>query len=442
MDTSTGTASDRRGEEAPRRQQLSAISVSLVAWSFDLFDLFIILYVASTIGPLLFPSSNPVLELTFTYASFAVTLLMRPVGSAIFGVFSDRHGRKRAMRASIIGVGIATGLMGAVPTYAAAGLLAPAIFVLLRLAQGVFVGGVVASSHTLGTETVSPRHRGLVSGLVGGGGAGLGAVMASIVFLLVSILFPGKEFDVWGWRVMFFTGMLGAVASWLVFTTAEESPIWKNQVQNAAHVEGTPLRTLAGSKYRSVFLLSMVLTTAAGTIYYLTLGFLPTLLAKNLNFAKQGSAIVLMFASLAAILSSIAFGEISERIGRRRTFLLTGALALVLLPLLINFLKGLGNNQPFMIAVTAIAIGVIANATYAPMLVFLNERFPTAIRATGTGMAWNGGFAIGGMMPFLVTLTSPTVADLPSRLIIFLGVAALVLIVGAVANPETRGEFK
>ena len=143
--------------QVTQRQVLTAGFASVVAWSFDLFDLFILLFVASTIGPLFFPSDVPTLSLAATYASFAVTLLMRPVGSAVFGNYADRHGRKRAMIVAVTGVGIVTALMGAVPTIYTIGILAPIVFLLLRVVQGVFVGGVVASTHTIGTETVPER---------------------------------------------------------------------------------------------------------------------------------------------------------------------------------------------------------------------------------------------------------------------------------------------
>ena len=158
--------------QVSQRQVLTAGFASVVAWSFDLFDLFILLFVASTIGPLFFPSDVPTLSLAATYASFAVTLLMRPVGSAIFGNYADRHGRKRAMIVAVTGVGIVTALMGAVPTIYQIGILAPIVFLVLRIVQGVFVGGVVASTHTIGTETVPERWRGLMSGAIGGAARG------------------------------------------------------------------------------------------------------------------------------------------------------------------------------------------------------------------------------------------------------------------------------
>lgn len=127
-----------RTQDVNRRQVVSAGIASVMGWSMDLYDLMIILYVASTIGPLLVPAGSTTLQLAFVYASFAVTLVMRPAGSAVFGSFADRNGRKKAMLVAITGVGVSTALMGLVPTYAVAGVGAPVLFVLLRLVQGLF----------------------------------------------------------------------------------------------------------------------------------------------------------------------------------------------------------------------------------------------------------------------------------------------------------------
>ena len=195
-----------RGEtSANQRQMINAIIASVLGWSLDLFDLFILLYVAPVVGALFFPSSNPALSLAAVYGSFAVTLLMRPLGSALFGHYADVHGRKVTMLIAIIGVGISTAVFGLLPTIGQVGVLAPIVFLLLRLVQGVFVGGVVASTHTIGTESVPVNWRGAMSGLVGGGGAGIGALLASFVFLITSSIFPGDAFAVWGWRFMFFS---------------------------------------------------------------------------------------------------------------------------------------------------------------------------------------------------------------------------------------------
>src|SRR6266702_3902860 len=234
------------------RQMVNAIIASVLGWSLDLFDLFILLYVAPVIGALFFPSTDATLSLAAVYASFAVTLLMRPISSAAFG---------------------------ALPTIAQAGIAAPIMFLILRLVQGVFVGGVVASTHTIGTESVPAKWRGAMSGLVGGGGAGIGALLASFVFLITSSVFPGEAFAQWGWRFMFFSGLLSSLLGWFIFRNLEESPFFNELQQQKAARKATaalsPVRTLFSSKYRAVLLINLLITFGGGAGYYLTSGYLP-----------------------------------------------------------------------------------------------------------------------------------------------------------------------
>ncbi|HEY2022918.1 MFS transporter, partial [Paraburkholderia sp.] len=268
------------------RQVMGAVAASCLGWALDLFDLFVLLFVAPVVGRLFFPSEHAMLSLAAVYASFAVTLLMRPLGSALFGSYADRRGRKGAMIVAVVGVGLSTAAFGLLPTVSQVGILAPILFLLLRLVQGVFVGGVVASTHTIGTESVAPKYRGAVSGLIGGGGAGLGALLASLTYLAMSTLFPGDLFQVWGWRCMFFTGIISSVLGLFVFNSLEESPLWKKLAAEKAaraaadktrdapvEVVRSPIHTLFSRDYRSILFVNLLLTIGGGSGYYLTSGY-------------------------------------------------------------------------------------------------------------------------------------------------------------------------
>lgn len=416
-----------------KKQVRSAGIASLAGWAMDIYDLTIILYVAPVVGMLLFPAESPMLQLAFVYASFAVTLLFRPLGSLIFGIYADRHGRKRAMLIAILGVGLATALMGAVPVYATAGFLAPVLFILLRIVQGIFVGGVVASTHTLGTETVSPEHRGLMSGFIVGGGSGAGAVLASLMFLAVSTMFPGDAFNEWGWRVMFFTGLLTTALSFYVYRNTEESPLWAGKTEGP---KKSPLRVIFGEQYRRFTFLAIAVCAGGATLYYLTMGFLPTYFATVLGIERSTSAIILLATNLAFIVGGFIGGRMSDRHGRRAVFLGFGIPAVVLLPGL-YFSLGLTQESALM-SLIAVLMGLLVSIISAPLLIFLNELFPTEVRATGTSFVWNIGYAIGGMTPTVITALSPTVDDMPIRLFTALAVAAFVLVVAAALVGETK----
>jgi MFS family permease len=283
-----------------------------------------------------------------------------------------------------------------------------------------------------------------MSGLVGGGGAGIGALLASIVYLITSYVFPGEAFAVWGWRVMFFSGLLSAALGLYIFRNLEESPFFKKLQQEKAtrkiDTPATPLKTLFSAQYRNILLVNLLLTFGGGAGYYLTSGYLPTFLKLINGVSNNVAALILIAASVSAFISAVLVGILSDRIGRKKTFLIIGVLALVLLPLC--YLAMAKTTDMTQIVLYALAIAFIGNAGYAPILIFLNERFPTAVRSSGTGLSWNIGFALGGMVPTFVSLASPTTAAIPVSLAAFSVGVYLIYLVGSVVIPETKGHFE
>jgi MHS family proline/betaine transporter-like MFS transporter len=433
--TEVGTAAS----SAPSRQVWAAGIASILGWSFDLFDLLIILFIAPTIGPLFFPVQSPTLMLASVYASFGVTLLMRPIGSAFFGSYADRKGRKSAMVLAVFGVGIFTALLGALPTFPKVGIVAPIIFVIVRLIQGIFVGGVIASTHTLGTETVAPKWRGLFSGLITSG-AGFGALLASVAFAVVSWIFPGPAFAEWGWRVMFFCGLFSSALGFFAFRAVSESPLWNESRQRG--ITKAPVRAVFTGPNLPIILVNLIITIGLGSAYYLTSGFLPTFLVRINNLPRPVAAEMLIVASVVTIIVSPLIGQASEIIGRKAAFIIIGVLGVVGLPLLYVWLTKLNpaDTGAIMLATVLITVLGFIGSSVAP--VYLNERFPTAIRSTGTGLSWNIGYAVGGMMPTFVTAASSSIASIPTVLEIFLIVINILFLVGAIITPETKGKFE
>ena len=423
-------------DQVSPRQAARTVLASILAWAFDLFDLFILLFLAPTLGPLFFPTGSATLSLAGVYAAFAVTLVMRPVGSALFGSYADRRGRKRAMAVAVVGVGVATALMGALPTYPQVGLGATIAFLILRLAQGIFVGGVVASTHTIGTESIGARWRGLMSGLIAGS-AGLGALFASLVYSLASQAFPGTEFAIWGWRCMFFTGIIGSALSLLVLRGVEDSPLWTKLEKG--RVQAAPVRTLLSPAWRPVLLVNVVVVAGGAIQYYMTSGYFPTFLARVNGLPKAQASRVLIVANVVVIVGCVLWGQVSQLVGRKRCLLAGAIVNAVLIPPLYLRLADLRSGSATTITLLTAALAFLATSGYAPVLIFLNERFPTPLRATGTGLSWNLGFALGGMTPALVSLAAPTVADIPSRLILVM-IAGIAMSLAGIALAPGRKE--
>lgn len=425
-----------------QRQVVAAIAFSGLGWAFDLFDLFILLYIAPTLAKVFFPSGKQMLSLAAVYAAFTATLVMRPLGGYLFGRYADKSGRRRSMVIAATGVGISTALMGALPTVEAVGGLATILFLLLRLIQGIFMGGMVAATHTLGTESISPGRRGLASGIISGGGSGVGKLVASLVFLLVSAIFPGPAFEAWGWRVMFFTGLLSSFLGLFVFTRLHESPLWealqkdaklKHAQPGAASQRGEAARL---SQFLPTIVLCIVLTTAGGGLSYLTSGYLPTFMRLVGHIAPAEVGVILSIAAIAVIASSTLAGYLSDVLGRRRAMTLYGIVSLIAIPLLYHAMST--TTDLHLIGLYAVLLSGIGTFCYAPLLIVLNERFPTVLRSRGTAVSWNIGFALGGSMPVVVSLLARMSANLSIALVLSTGLLAAIYLFGVYLVPARK----
>jgi MHS family proline/betaine transporter-like MFS transporter len=180
----------------------------------------------------------------------------------------------------------------------------------------------------------------------------------------------------------------------------------------------------------------------AGAQYYLTTGYLPTFLGSVNEVPPGPRGELLVWTSLAILPAALLAGHLSERFGRRPVFLVIGALNVVALPALVLVMAGFGQDGIGPLLGYGLLLTVCANASYAAVPIFLNEAFPTRLRATATAVVWNGGFAIGGLMTTFVSLASPTVADIPSRLAIFLAGCVALFLTGAALSRETRGALE
>jgi MFS family permease len=205
-------------------------------------------------------------------------------------------------------------------------------------------------------------------------------------------------------------------------------------------VVASPVRALFSAEYIRAFLVSTLISFGGGAAYYLTSGYLPTYLKLVNGVPNATASMMLIAANVAAAFGACALGELSQRIGRRSSFLLMGAVRLVAFPAL--FLAMAQTTDTVLLTVYVMLLSLIANASYGPLLIFLNEKFPTALRATGTGLTWNVGFALGGMLPTLVSLAVDGPGQIPMMLAIFTTAVTAVYLVGAFMTEETRGNLE
>ncbi|MFZ0224331.1 MAG: MFS transporter [Candidatus Nitrosopolaris sp.] len=428
------------------KSQKTIIFGSWLGWSLDGYDLVLMLFIISSISQLFFPSKDPTLSLLAIFATYTVTLVMRPVGGALFGSFGDKHGRKKAMIITVSGFSTATFLTGLLPTWQSVGILAPILLILLRFAQGLFAGGEWASGAVITMETASKSMRGFLSGFVQSGYT-FGFLIASIVFQMMLSAYPGNSFiSGGGWRIIFYTGIIPGLIALFVGFKMNESELWLKKV-GQKKTEGSPLRKGMGSPLRKIiggkearkrFLLALIVMTGLMYAYYTTMGFMPTFLQKYLNIETHEAATIMIAASISSLIGTVFAGFISQRIGRMTTLTLFASAAIILA---IPTLNGLHDSTTITQRMFFTALLVfVASTAFGPIPAFLSERFPTAIRNSASGFVYNGGLIIGSWSPLiaiqLLSLAHPQF--IPYALAINIIIGSIIILIGSRLNPDTR----
>ena len=200
-----------------------------------------------------------------------------------------------------------------------------------------------------------------------------------------------------------------------------------------------PLKTLFSAPHAAVLGINLLITTGCGVSYYLTSGYMPTFLKLVKEVPNLTASLVLIAGSIVTIIAATAAGQLSEMIGRRRTFIIVGVVNIVVLPACYLLLAQ--TNNIGMVTLYSLVMMFMSQAAFGPAMIFLNERFPTAVRASGTSLSWNVGFGLGGTTPTFVSLASGSVQGLPTTLAIFLAAGSLIYLIGALVVPETKGQF-
>lgn len=418
------------------RQQKAVVFGSWLGWSLDGYDLVLMLLVIPSISQLFFPSNNPTLSLLAAFATYIITLIMRPFGGAFFGNFGDRHGRKKAMIITIFGFSIVTFATGFLPTWQTMGVLAPVLLVILRFVQGFFAGGEWASGTVITMEASPKSSRGFLSGFLQSG-FNLGFVIASITYQFVLISFPGDSFLDMGWRAMFFTGIIPGFVALFVRLKMNESAMWLEKAREKK-IERSPFRrVIFGKEERKRFLLALIIMTGLMYAYYTSIGFMPTFLQKYVNLERTEVATLMIVATSTSLIGQIYTGFLSQRLGRRKTIAIFAiAASIIAIPSIVGLYTA---TNLFERMVYIIILIFAATTGFGPIPAFLSERFPTEIRNSACGFVYNGGLIIGSWAPLIaVNLLSNAGGLVPFLLGLNVIIGSVVIIIGAKLNPETR----
>ena len=383
-------------------------------------------------GKVFFAQLDPTTATIASFGTLAAGFVARPLGGIVFGHFGDRLGRKSVLVATVLLMGIATTLVGLLPTYAQVGVAAPLLLILLRIIQGLSAGGEWAGAVLMTFEYSKKRRRGLTSSITPVG-TFTGLVLANGALALVSTL-PTASFESWGWRLPFLVSIvLVAVGLWLR-RSVSESPQFK-QAERQAEKPKFPLVEVFKAHPRVVItaiLLVLSPFTASGIF-----GSFATAYALELDISQGLALTATLIASALAIPLQPVFGALSDRIGRKAT-VSTGIVLLMVSSFVLFLLTNTGSWQ--MLAL-GLCLMVAAHAmAFAPIGAWLSELFPTAVRYSGVSFVFQiAGTLGGGFGPLIAASILAASGGAPHSLWISLfltGVCVLSLI-GALSARDT-----
>ena len=371
--------------DARRRVILAGLIGNVMEW----YDFAIYGYFATVIGHLFFPSDNPAVSLIAAFGAFAAGFLVRPLGGLVFGRIGDMVGRKRALTLSVLAMALPTVLIAFLPTYESIGIAAPILIVLLRIVQGLSVGGEYTSSLIYLVEHARPKRRGL-NAIWGMWGAVLGIMLGSVVGGIVTDMFTPAEVESWGWRIPFFCGILVAGTGYLIRRTIHaEGPVGESK---------KPVRDTFG-KHRMQTLKVTLLNIGNGVSFY-TIFIYSVTYIKNVDGLSEEIAFNLNTASMALLLVILPItGWLSDRVGRKPVIIAGCALlALGGIP----FFSLMHSTDVATIFLGEIGFVLGVGLLNGGMVVANVELMPSAVRCTGLAFAYNAAIGyFGGTTPML-----------------------------------------
>jgi MFS family permease len=407
---------------------------SFLGWSLDGYDIVLMLLVVPSISQLFFPSKDPVFSILATFASYTVTLIMRPLGSVIFGIYGDKFGRKKSMIITILGFSVATFAVGLLPTYAVVGVLAPILLIMVRLIQGIFAGGEWGSGAVLTIESVPKQKRGLLSGFLQSGFS-FGFLLAAISFQIITVAFPGALFEEIGWRILFFTGIIPGFVALFVRLSMDESPLWIKKRKEDA-LEKTPLRSIVFGIHKKEFLLCAAIMTGLVYMYHGSISIMPTYLGQFGNFPKEQIALIMIYATASSWVGMIFTGWLSQKIGRKKSMLIfVSASILVSIPLASAIL-----DNAYGLVLYVVVFAFVVSTASGPIPAYFSERFPTQIRNSAAGFSYNAGLIFGSWSPLIALYLISNVSKqmIPVALGINIIIGGIILIIPTLLSRETR----
>ena len=399
MSTPARHPGDEPAPAGPSRDvRRRAIIACLVGNLFELFDFGVYGYFAVQIGKAIFPSHDPIVSTLASFATYGVGFLMRPVGAAVLGSFGDRHGRRAALALTITLMAMATGFTGLVPSYARIGVWAPALLVVCRLLQGFSTGGEWGGATAFLVEYAPPGRRGFFGSLQQLS-TGLAQMCSIGSALLLNSVLAKPDLEHWGWRLPFLLGFILAPVGYYLRARVAESPEYVRTVEHG-NVSRAPLKG-AFTTYRAAVLTCFGMTMIWTVASYVFTTYLATYAVQSLAMLPTAALTAIALGALANSTTVPISGYLSDRFGRK--LLILSAAGFVLLPIPL-FLYAAQQHSFAALAAVAVTAGVCLGIYNGAAPGLLCALFPTRVRYTALSVGYNGAVMLfGGFAPFIAT---------------------------------------
>ena len=377
---------------------MKILLASLIGTTIEYFDFYIFGTAAVLVFPkLFFAASEPGMAILQSLATFGLAFVARPVGSALFGHFGDRVGRKATLVASLLTMGVSTILIGLLPSYAAIGIAAPVILAVLRFGQGLGLGGEWGGAILLATENAPPNKR-TWYGMFPQLGGPIGFFMSGSVFLALTTQLPEADFLQWGWRIPFVSSAVLVVVGLYVRLTISETPQFQKLLAMKARVK-VPILTVVTQHTRSM-LLGMMSGLGQFVLFYLITVFTLSWATTSLGYSRQDFLVLQLIAVIFFGLFIPIAAKISDAKGRTHA-LTIGAVGICILGLVLGPMLQAGSFT----TVLALSIGMaLMGMCFGPLGALMSDLFPTEVRYTGASLSFNLSAIVGASFaPYIAT---------------------------------------
>ena len=429
--------SDPERSRALRRAATASFIGNFIEW----FDYASYGYLATVIGFVFFPEADKSVQLMSTFAVFAMSFILRPVGAVVWGAWGDRWGRRWALSWSILIMSGSTFFIGLLPTYSVIGIAGAIGLLLLRMIQGFSASGEYAGAGTFLAEYAPPSRRGIYTSLVPASTA-CGLLAGSLMVTGAFWLLTDEAMNAWGWRVPFLlAGPLGLIGRY-IRVHLEDSPAYQEMRAEMPQEEKSeswsePLRLLLREHLHDT-LITFGVSCLNAVAFYMLLSYMPTYVHEELGFSQDTATLATSAMLVVYIISIFIMGHLSDSFGRRR-MLIAACVAFIVLtvPLFVVMTKATG--MLLVVILCQVVFAIILTANDGTLATFLAESFPTNVRYSGFALSFNGANALlGGTTPFIVTWLIKVTGS-PLAPAVYLTVVALIAMVAIFQSRTIHG---